>query len=139
MRHLVKQRGLQDRVQVDSAGTAAYHSGEAPDRRSTAHARQRGIILAGAARQFRPGDFERFDYVLALDQANFDDLAALAGGGHERLHLLRDFDAQSPKGSSVPDPYYGGASGFEEVLDQCEAACTGLLQHLIETHQLQDD
>lgn len=135
MRSLVERAGLAERVLVDSAGTAAYHTGEAPDARSTAHAKRRGVALTGAARQFIAEDFERFDYVLAMDTENHRALSRLAPSAalKARLHLCRDFDPQAPRGASVPDPYYGGDAGFEAVLDQCESACEGLLAHIRKT------
>ena len=128
MLHLVEQAGLSDRFAIDSAGTGGYHIGEPADHRSLQAARKRGVDLPSRARKFERDDFARFDYVLAMDDANLDALKRLGGG--ENVHLLRDFDPQSSKGSSVPDPYYGGSQGFEVVLDQCFAACAGLLQHL---------
>ena len=125
---LVEQAGLGDRFAIDSAGTGGYHIGEPADHRSLQAARKRGVDLPSRARKFERDDFARFDYVLAMDDANLDALKRLGGG--ENVHLLRDFDPQSSKGSSVPDPYYGGSQGFEVVLDQCFAACAGLLQHL---------
>lgn len=137
MLHLLQERGLQDRVQVDSAGTAGYHIGDPADHRSIQAARRRGVHLPSRARQFEKKDLQHFDYVLAMDSTNLHALERLsAGQQREKIHLLRDFDPQAPKGSSVPDPYYGGEHGFEEVLDQCFAACNGLLQHLVEQHQL---
>lgn len=138
MIHLLEQHGLSDQVRVDSAGTAAYHIGEPADSRSAKHALQRGVKLPSRGRQFIESDFHRFDYVLAMDSSNFASLRSLAGGRHQdKLFMLRDFDSASTKGSSVPDPYYGGERGFEEVLDQCFAACQGLLDHLIEEHGLE--
>ncbi len=128
MLHLVEQAGLSDRFAIDSAGTGGYHIGEPADHRSLQAARKRGVDLPSRARKFERADFARFDYVLAMDDANLDALKRLGGG--KNVHLLRDFDPQSSKGSSVPDPYYGGSQGFEVVLDQCFAACEGLLQHL---------
>ncbi len=135
-RHLVGEAGLGDRIHIDSAGTAAYHAGESPDPRSTEHAARRGIRLAGQARQFLAKDFERFDYVLAMDAANFLELQRQVKSetARKRLFHCRDFDGASPKGASVPDPYYGGETGFEEVLDLCEAACRGLLEHIRREH-----
>ena len=127
MLHLVQQRGWSDRFEIDSAGTAGYHIGEPADHRSAQAARQRGLELPSRARQFVRADFERFDYVLAMDTSNVEALKRMGG---EKVYLLRDFDPQSAKGSSVPDPYYGGDRGFEIVLDQCFAACEGLLDHL---------
>src|SRR6478735_8086894 len=78
MRHLVREAGLEPQIAVDSAGTAGYHSGDSPDRRARAAGARRGIAIEGAARQFKRGDFQRFDYVLAMDGSNLDDLAELA-------------------------------------------------------------
>jgi protein-tyrosine phosphatase len=132
MRHLVKQAGLEDQVFIDSAGTGDWHVGEARDRRSSEVGRRRGMPLTGCARQFRPPDFERFDYVLAMDRANLRVLRQLARDPeeHARLHLFRSFDPTAPMDAEVPDPYYGGPQGFDEVLDICERGCRGLLAHL---------
>lgn len=136
MQHLVEAADLTEHVELDSAGTGAYHVGERPDRRSAAAARQRGIELRGRARQFEVSDFDEFDHVVAMDQANFRDLAGLCRSHADRakLSLLRDYDPESPKGSSVPDPYYGGPGGFDEVLDICEAGCRHLLARLRQDH-----
>lgn len=136
-RHLLGQAGLDERVVVDSAGTGAYHLGKPPDRRAVAAARRRGIEVAGAARRFERADAERFDWVLAMDQENLADLRPLVGlGGRARLQLLRDFDPAAPPGASVPDPYYGGDAGFDEVVEQCLAACAGLLVRVRAEHGL---
>jgi protein-tyrosine phosphatase len=137
MRSLVLRAGLQDRIHVESAGTAAYHAGELPDRRSRAAASARGIELSSRARQFVREDWDRFDYVLAMDRANFDELAEAAPQtARAKLSLLLSFNPASRTGAEVPDPYNGGPDGFEEVLDLCEAACAGLLEHLRREHRL---
>lgn len=137
MLHLVSERGLEEQIVVDSAGTASYHTGEKADSRSAQAAKKRGFDLPSRARQFTEDDFDRFDYVLAMDNSNYNNLRTLARGFHdEKLHLLLDFDPANPKGSSVPDPYYGGDRGFEHVLDLCTSACEKLLEHLIEEHDL---
>ena len=138
MLDLVNKAALGAAIEVDSAGTAGYHAGDRPDTRAAATARRRGIELRGRARQFQAKDYDRFDYVLAMDQSNFDDLMELAGsaGARNKLHLLRSFDAKSPRGASVPDPYYGGDDGFEQVLDICTAACAGLLERVKKEHVL---
>ena len=137
MRYLVAEAGLEHAIEVDSAGTAGYHSGEPPDARARAAGRRRGIQIGGRARRVERRDFDTFDYVLAMDTSNFEDLLALAPAPlSHKVSLLRDFDAASPRHSSVPDPYYGGDEGFDEVLDQCVAACSGLLSHIRREHAL---
>lgn len=137
MRYLVAEAGLEHAIEIDSAGTAGYHSGEAPDARARAAGRRRGIEIKGCARRIEPTDFERFDYVLAMDSSNFDDLLSIAPPAtREKIRLLRSFDPASPRHASVPDPYYGGEDGFDEVLDQCLAACAGLLNHIRREHSL---
>lgn len=129
---LVEQAGLAARVLVDSAGTSAHHVGEGADRRSAAVARQRGYALTSRSRQFVDADWERFDYVLAMDRSNLGNLQRMPGATSfsGTLALFRDFDPQSPSGADTPDPYYGGATGFDEVLDLCERGCRGLLEHI---------
>jgi protein-tyrosine phosphatase len=136
MRHLLKQAGLDVAVEVASAGTAGYHEGEPPDARACRAALRFGIEVAGLARQFRPSDFQRFDYVLAMDRSNYDALLALAKDAPSRakVHLLRSFDPESPEGASVPDPYYGGDDDFDEVVRLCIAACTPLIERLRREH-----
>jgi protein-tyrosine phosphatase len=138
MRHLVREARLDGAIEIDSAGTGAWHVGEARDERSQSVGLRRGMPLAGVARQFRRSDFARFDYVLALDRENLADLVRLAPDAESRakVHLLREFDPASPPQSDVPDPYYGSIDGFERVFDICEAACRGLLDHLRRTHRL---
>lgn len=135
---LVAQSGLGDAFEIDSAGTAAYHSGEAADRRSREEALRHGVEITSVARQFRPTDFARFDYILAMDTANLRALRQLPGArehdGH--LGLFRAFDETAPTDASVPDPYYGGAGGFTEVFRQCERAASGLLSSIRGKHQL---
>jgi protein-tyrosine phosphatase len=120
-------------IEVDSAGTAAYHVGELPDERSRAAARRRGIVLDHRARQFTAADLDRFDLVVAMDGQNLQRLRQLAGGRTQPpIVLLRSFDPTAASGAEVPDPWGGGDDGFEEVLDQCERACAGLLAHVRE-------
>ena len=125
MRHLLAERGLEGEVEVESAGTGAWHVGSPPDERSTEAAHRRGIALEGAARQVRAGDFEDFDLIVAMDRHNLRDLLDLAPDEDARakVRLLLD-DAD------VPDPYYGGAGGFDEVLDLVEEACERLLDEV---------
>jgi low molecular weight protein-tyrosine phosphatase len=137
MRALVAEAGQQEEIELDSAGTGAWHVGEQPDARATAAARARGIVLDGAARQVRPADFERFDLILAMDGSNLHALRQLAPdeGAREKVRLLREFDPASAglHDLDVPDPYYDSQRGFEIVLDQVQAACEGLLEHVRES------
>jgi protein-tyrosine phosphatase len=119
-------------LEVDSAGTAAYHVGQPPDPRTRAAAARRGYDLSTLrARSIESADFERFDLILAMDRENLTVLRQRAPAhAHERLRLLLEFAPDAP--DEVPDPYYGGPNGFEEVLDLVEAATRGLLAHLRE-------
>jgi protein-tyrosine phosphatase len=134
MRHLVQQAGRAEGFEIDSAGTAAYHEGERPDRRSQATARARGVELPGRARQLRREDFRRFDHLLAMDRENLRELLRLApdAAARAKVALLRSFDPEAPPGAEVPDPYYGGPEGFDRVFEICMAACRGFLAHVDE-------
>ncbi len=118
-------------IEVDSAGTANYHVGEPPDRRTVAAARRRGYDVAGLrARQVLPADFNRFDYVLAMDRANLAELESRQPrGSTARVALFLEF-APDAGAAEVPDPYYGGIEDFERVLDLCQAGARGLLASL---------
>jgi protein-tyrosine phosphatase len=126
MRRLVREEGLEDRIEIDSAGTGGWHVGAPPDARATEAAARRGTLLEGAARRFEPADFERFDLILAMDRENRRDLLALApdDGARAKVRMFRAGDLD------VPDPYYGGDDGFEEVLDLVEEAARDLLAEL---------
>jgi protein-tyrosine phosphatase len=125
MRHLLAERGLEDEIEVQSAGTGGWHAGSPPDARSTRAAAARGITLDGAARQVTRADFEDFDLLVAMDRDNLADLRAIAPPGTEhKIRLLLG------EGRDVPDPYYGGPHGFENVLDLVETACEQLLDEL---------
>ena len=135
MRHRVLRDGLQHRIEVDSAGTHAWHSRNPPDERSIAHAARRGYDLTALrARRIEPEDFERFHLLLAMDEDNLAHLREACPAERQgRLRLLLDFAPEAPT-RFVPDPYYGGAAGFERVLDLVESACDGLARYL---HSLQ--
>ena len=132
-RHVVREAGMQDRFLIDSAGTSGYHTGEAPDPRTCAVAAARGVVLDHAARRFGPHDLERFDYVLAMDADNLERVQEAARGSRSGAYvgLLREFDPEAPAGAEVPDPYFGGERGFEDVHDMVERACRGLLDHIL--------
>ncbi len=129
-RHHVNERDLADRIHADSAGTHAYHIGEPPDRRATAAAERRGISLAGLrARRVSESDFEEFDYIVAMDEDNQQRLLEQAPEEHRsKVRLFLSFASVAE--TEVPDPYYGGAAGFERVLDLVEEASRGLLETL---------
>lgn len=130
---LIREAGLDGKLVVDSAGTGAWHVGELPDPRSRAAAKRRGYDLTHRARKFAAVDFDRFDLVIAMDRDNHDSLQRLARGRTHvpPIRLLRSYDASAPEGAEVPDPYSGEDDGFEEVLDICERACRGLLEHVL--------
>jgi protein-tyrosine phosphatase len=133
MRHVLREEGLADAVELDSAGTGGWHVGAPPDERATAAAQARGIALDGAARQVRRSDFVEFDLILAADRGNVADLRAIAPPGTEaKVRLLREFDPGSAGAPDldVPDPYYGGRADFDLVLEQVEAAMPGLLEEI---------
>lgn len=127
-RKLVEDEGLEKRIHADSAGTHAFHAGEGPDRRATEAAARRGFALQKIrARSVVDTDFETFDYILAMDRENLLVLEERAGDLHRpKLRLFLEFARSAPE-REVPDPYYGGASGFEKVLDLVEDAAAGLL------------
>jgi protein-tyrosine phosphatase len=132
MQHLAREAGLDAKLVLDSAGTGAWHVGELPDPRSRSAAKKRGYDLTHRARKFIANDFDRFDLVLAMDRDNYDSLHRLARGRTHvpPIRLLRSFDQSAPEGAEVPDPYSGDDDGFEDVLDICERACRGLLEHV---------
>ena len=133
-RHLVEEAGLDSAFEIDSAGTAGYHSGEAPDPRARAAGVRAGIRVFGRARQFTAADLARFDHVVAMDDANLRDLQELAPGAASlaKIRLLRSFDPAAPHHAPVPDPYYGEDEGFDRVLELCRTACQQFLGELRE-------
>ncbi|MGN3963963.1 low molecular weight protein-tyrosine-phosphatase [Burkholderia gladioli] len=133
MREQVGAAGLDHVIEIDSAGTGDWHVGEAPDARAQQAARGRGYDLSALrARQVASGDFERFDLLLAMDEANLAELRRRCPVEHRhKLRLLMEFAIGAGQ-REVADPYFGGAQGFEQVLDQCEHACAGLLATLRE-------
>ncbi|MDP5339246.1 MAG: low molecular weight phosphotyrosine protein phosphatase [Nodularia sp. (in: cyanobacteria)] len=140
MNHLIDQSRLSDgcadtkdvRILCDSAGTSSYHIGSPPDRRMSAAATAKlGIKLLGKARQFQKLDFQDFDMILAMDQDNYDNIVALDSTGqyHHKVYLMCGFCSRHTL-KEVPDPYYGGVEGFNQVIDLLVDACEGLLQHV---------
>lgn len=129
---LIEKEGLENEIRCDSAGTAAYHAGEPADYRMRQYAKKRGYQLTSISRQIDPAiDFDRFDYIIGMDRQNVRDLNSIARNESDRkkIFLMTDF-CLTGNFDSVPDPYYGGASGFELVLDILEDACSGLIQKI---------
>ena len=135
-RQVVQRAALTELITIDSAGTHAYHVGDPPDARAQAAAARRGIDLSGLrGRQAIARDIKEFDYILAMDRENLSNLRAICPPGLEnKLRLFLEFAAARPE-KEVPDPYFGGESGFDRVLDMIEDAADGLLVH-IRTHHL---
>lgn len=128
---LVEESGLAGRIAVDSAGTHDYHVGDPPDQRARRASERRGYAIGHQrGRQVSSGDFQEFDYILAMDEVNLRVLQRLCPREHApKLKLFMEFHAD-PGVREVPDPYYGGTDGFERVLDMVEEASQGLLRHL---------
>ncbi len=129
--HKVKQASLESYFYIDSAGTAAYHTGEKADRRSQETANGHGIHLPSIARRFEYADLEEFDLILAMDSSNLTNINQLDRKGRftNKVKLLREFDPK-PGNKEVPDPYYGGARGFENVFEMVERSCQTILDEL---------
>ncbi len=130
--NLIERRGLQSGYMVASAGTGNWHVGDPADGRMRATARRHGIELRGRAQQVSPQDFDRFDLILAMDRANLAQLRRKARDDTDRvcIRLLREFDPQAGADLDVPDPYFGGADGFERVYEMMARACEHLLREL---------
>lgn len=128
----VRQAGMDRLIDIDSAGTIAYHAGNPADARMRTAAAARGYRLESVARQVQAAEIARWDLIVPMDHENLTELEALAGGPRPHIRLLgsflpgRDGNAGAPP---VPDPYYGGSAGFERVLDMIESACPGMLEH----------
>lgn len=138
-RQLVEHEGLAEDFDIDSAGTSSYHTGDSPDERTVAVAARRGLRLEHVARQIQPADLRRFEYVIAMDNANLSKVQRLAAQTPDavaEVHLLRAFEDGADAGGEVPDPYFGGAGGFEEVHDMVVRSCRGLLEHIRRAHDL---
>lgn len=129
--HLVNERGLQSYFYVDSAGTSAYHIGEAANSKSRMTAREHGIELRSRARRFEQDDLNEFDLVVAMDRENLKNIRALEGESpfSARIIMMRDYDPE-PDDGEVPDPYYGGMDGFERVFQIVKRSCENLLDEL---------
>jgi protein-tyrosine phosphatase len=136
-RNLVTRSGLDGAIRIDSAGTHDYHIGKSPDARASAAALRRGYDLSPLrGRQVSREDFLTFDYILAMDEENLSNLKRICPVGTESKVSLFLEHSRKFSEREVPDPYYGGAQGFERVLDMVEDAAQGLLDKLVEAHSL---
>ncbi len=131
MRTLIKKEGLENEIGVDSAGISGYHEGDLPDARMRAHAIRRGYRLTHLSRPVRTEDFYNFDLIVGMDDSNIDALHDKAPDtdSEKKIRRMTDF-CRTKVADHVPDPYYGGAQGFENVLDILEDACQGLLEEI---------
>lgn len=136
MKKIIEKAGLSDNILCDSAGTLGIHAGERADGRMITHAKKRRYDLASISRQIKADDFHNFDYIIAMDSVNLRDMQPFIPQGDfsHKIKLMTDF-CTKPNPGYVPDPYYGGAGGFEQVLDILEDACEGLLTYLKKEHQ----
>lgn len=133
MNSIVEKAGLSGIVECDSAGTIAFHAGEPADARMKKHAVKRGYTLTSIARKFTHDDFEKFDYIVAMDRNNFTDILAFDKEAQyvDKISMMTSY-CRDHEEEEVPDPYYGGPQGFEHVLDLLEDACTGFLEKIKE-------
>lgn len=135
-RQRVEERGLSEYFLIDSCGTASYHIGETPDERSMANAEKNGVKYTHRGRQFKKNDFEKFDYIFPMDASNRSNIMEHnSDKANATVQMMRDYDAQQ-SGTDVPDPYYGGEQGFQNVFDILDESVNNLLDHLIEKHEL---
>jgi len=130
-KHLVAQKGLSEKIYIDSAGTSGHHDGEMSDSRMMKHALKRGIALTSLSRKFIVKDFDNFDYIIVMDESNQKNVERLARNEEDKLKVSKMTDYCSHQNfQEVPDPYYGGAEGFETVLDLIFDASNGLLEKI---------
>jgi protein-tyrosine phosphatase len=130
----LKKKGLESYFEVDSCGTANYHVGDSPDPRTIANAKKNGIVIDHCGRQFIANDLNEFDFILAMDKSNYQNiLRLLKDKGHEsKVMLMREFDTMG-KGKDVPDPYYGGEKNFQEVFEILNRSSENFLNHVQQT------
>lgn len=131
MNALIENAGFENEIVCDSAGTYGGHAGSQADARMQTHAIKRGYDLTSRSRQIKPSDLANFDYIIVMDDSNYEDVMRLdkTGEFNKKIVKMTDFCSHHDY-NTVPDPYYGGAQGFELVLDLLEDACEGLLQHI---------
>ncbi len=134
MERLVKDKGVADKFEIDSAGLYGGHAGDLPDHRMRVHAQRRGLNLTHRSRQVRESDFDRFDIIVAMDDSNYDRLRRMAPTPEDEKKVVKmaDFFTLHPWADCVPDPYYDGAEGFENALDLIEDGCETLLRNVVD-------
>ncbi|MBM6993327.1 MAG: low molecular weight phosphotyrosine protein phosphatase [Prevotella sp.] len=139
MQHLVDENGLTSQFEIDSAGVGNWHVGQLPDARMRQHGRARGYIFNHHARQFDAAtDFQRFDYIVTMDEENYHNITSMAHTESERAQVIRmsQYLKAHPGATSVPDPYYGGDADFKLALDLIEDGCSNLLNALTCTNSI---
>lgn len=132
---MIIKNGLEKHLSTDSAGTSTYHIGDDPDPRSVDVATKHGVPIAHKGRQVACSDKKDFQYIMAMDQSNYRNIISMLGEKPEGLYIMRDFD-DVDTGADVPDPYYGGRDGFENVYQMLERSCENLLNHIRKEHNL---
>lgn len=137
-RQVAVEAGVEGSLRIDSAGTSGYHDGDPPDARATAVAARRGVELAGASRRVGAADVASFDYLIVMDDENRQAVDRLVASSpdHAEVRLLREFDPEAGGDRDVPDPYFGSPDGFEHVHDLVERSARGLLEYLMDRHEL---
>jgi protein-tyrosine phosphatase len=135
-RHLAEEQGVSEKYQLDSAGTSAYHAGEAPDRRMRQVAARHGFEYTGQAKQFWRQNLDDYDLIIVMDQNNREILASMAEDQDHmgKIRMMREFDPQGNSDQDVPDPYYGGLEGFEKTFQIVKRSAKGLLEALESGH-----
>lgn len=133
MKHMVRERQMEDNICVDSAGLGHWHVGDLPDERMRRHGKRHGYNFDSRARLFSSADFDRFDIIVAMDQDNLQQLESQVRypGDKMKIVCMAKFLRHHPMFNSVPDPYYGGEQGFELVIELLEDACDGLLDFIV--------
>lgn len=132
LKKMVADNHLEESIIVDSAGTSGWHEGELPDDRMRMHGQRRGYNFSSLARKFERSDFDRFDYIVVMDDDNYRNVRKLARTEEDvaKIHRMIDYSKKYSHHQKVPDPYYGGSSGFELVMDLLEDACENLLEEI---------
>jgi len=138
MKSIVEKNDLQDVIEVDSAGTSGWHEGELPDERMRAHGEKRKYDFCSRSRKFKKADFDDFDYIIVMDENNYNSVKSMSSDPEQtgKIRLMINFSQRYGYYNHIPDPYYGGSSDFELVLDLLEDACEGLLQTIKNDYSL---